>query len=109
MEHKNMIFNKDNFKQDVEDNSGIVLVDFFATWCGPCQMMAPIIEEMIKENKDGNVTIGKLNIDDAQEISSKYNVMSIPTFLVFKGGKVVGRQTGYCDKDELMQLINKSK
>jgi len=104
-----MIFNKDNFKQEVEDSAGIVLVDFFADWCGPCQIMGPIVEAMIKENNDQNVKIGKLNIDDAQEIASNHNVMSIPTFLVFKGGKVVGRKTGYCDKEELSQLINKSK
>lgn len=104
-----MIFNKDNFKKEVEDNKGIVLVDFFADWCGPCQIMGPVVEEMIKENKDQNVKIGKLNIDDAQDIASKYNVMSIPTFLVFKNGQVVNRKTGYCDKDELVQLIGKSK
>ncbi|MDD4901006.1 MAG: thioredoxin [Patescibacteria group bacterium] len=104
-----MILNQDNFKQEVENNNGLVLVDFFATWCGPCQIMSPIVEEMIKENKDEKVKIGKLNIDEAQEISSKYNVMSIPTFLVFKKGKVVDRKVGYCDKDELIKLIEKNK
>ncbi|MDO8668307.1 MAG: thioredoxin [bacterium] len=103
-----MIFNKDNFKQEVEDSADPVLVDFFATWCGPCQMMAPIIDEMITEYKDKKVKIGKLNIDENQEIASKYNVMSIPTFLVFKNGKVVAKKAGYCDKEELAQLISKS-
>lgn len=104
-----MIFNKDNFKQEVEDNSGLVLVDFFASWCGPCQMMGPIIEEMINEYKDKNIKIGKLNIDENQEITSKYNVMSIPTFLIFKNGKVIAKKAGYCSKEELAELIDKNK
>lgn len=103
-----MIFNKDNFKQEVEDSVDPVLVDFFATWCGPCQMMAPIIDEMIAEYKGKKVKIGKLNIDENQEIASKYNVMSIPTFLVFKNGKVTERKTGYCAKEELAQIIDKN-
>lgn len=104
-----MILNKDNFKQEVEDSPGIVLVDFFATWCGPCQMMVPIIDEMIKENNSPNVKIGKLNIDEAHDTTVKYDVMSVPTFLLFKNGKVVGRIFGYCTKEELVQLINKNK
>ena len=104
-----MILNKDNFKQEVEDNAGLVLVDFFATWCGPCQMMAPIMEEIMNDNKDKNVKIGKLNIDEANDIAVKYGVMSIPTFLVFKAGKVVSRVAGYCVKEDLLQLIEKNK
>ena len=104
-----MIFNKDNFKQEVEDNAGLVLVDFFAPWCGPCQMMAPIIDEMVNEYKDKGIKIGKLNIDENQEIASKYGVMSIPTFLVFKDGKVIDKKVGYGDKEELVQLIDKNK
>jgi len=104
-----MIFNKDNFKQEVEDSADPVLVDFFAPWCGPCQMMTPILEEMINDYKGQKVKIGKLNIDEGQEIASKYGVMSVPTFLVFKNGKVVDKKVGYCDKDELTQLINKNK
>ncbi len=104
-----MILNKDNFKQEVEEFNGLVLVDFFAPWCGPCQMMAPIVEEMINENKDKNVKIGKLNIDENQDLAAKYNVMSIPSFLVFKNGKAVKQKTGYGDKAELIELIEKSK
>ena len=104
-----MIFNNDNFKQEIEDFAGVVLVDFFALWCGPCKMMAPIIEEMIKENKDANVKIGKLNVDENQAVAGKYGVMSIPMFLVFKGGKVVAQKVGYGDKAELEQLIIKNK
>jgi len=104
-----MIFNDNNFKQEVEAFFGVVLVDFYAPWCGPCQIMAPIVEEMIKENKDENVKIGKLNVDENQAVAGKYGVMSIPTFLVFKNGKVVRNKVGYGDKEELEQLIVKSK
>lgn len=103
-----MILNKDNFKQEVEDNKGLVFIDFFATWCGPCQMMAPIVEEMIKENNDPNVKIAKLNVDEAQEIAMRYNIMSIPTFVVFKDGKMVDRESGYRDKEDLLNMIKKN-
>jgi thioredoxin 1 len=104
-----MEFTKDNFKQEVEDNQGIVLVDFFAQWCGPCQLMQPVMEELISQNKDHNVKIGKLNVDKAQDIASKYTVMSIPAFLLFKKGKEVSRIQGYCSKEDLTQLIEKYK
>lgn len=104
-----MIFNKNNFKIEVEEFVGLVFVDFFALWCGPCQLMSPIVEEMIKDNKDKNVKIGKLNIDENQEIAAQYNVMSIPTFIVFKNGKVVDKKIGYGSKEEIEQLIVKNK
>ena len=104
-----MIFNNDNFKTEVEGFTGLVLVDFFAPWCGPCQLMLPIVEEMIKENKDNNVKIGKLNIDESQEIAAQYNVMSVPTFLVFKNGQVIDKKVGYGDKEEIERLIAKNK
>ncbi|MBI4779614.1 thioredoxin [Candidatus Falkowbacteria bacterium] len=104
-----MIFNNDNFKEEVEGFAGLVLVDFFALWCGPCQLMSPIVEELIKDNQNKNIKIGKLNIDENQEIATQYNVMSIPTFLVFKNGKVVDKKVGYGDKEELESLIEKNK
>jgi len=104
-----MILNKDNFKQEVEDYSGMVLVDLFAPWCGTCQIMSPVVDEIIKENKDQNVKIGKLNADENQDIAAKYNVMSIPTFLLFKNGKAVGQKTGYGDKEELLKMITSNK
>jgi thioredoxin 1 len=104
-----MVLNNDNFKHEVEESTGIVLVDFFASWCGPCQMMTPVIEEMIKENKDSNLKIGKLNIDENQDIAGRYNVMSIPTFIVFKSGKPISQKLGYCTKEELLEMIEKVK
>ena len=104
-----MTLNKDNFKQEVEDFAGLALVDFFAPWCGPCQIMSPVVDEIIKENKDQNVKIGKLNVDGNQDIAAKYNVMSIPTFLLFKNGKVVDQKTGYGDKDGLLKMITSNK
>lgn len=104
-----MIFNKDNFNLEVKNFSGLVLVEFFAEWCGPCKMMAPIIEEMIKENRDKNLKIGKFNIDENQEIAAQYDVMSIPTFIVFKNGQTVDQKIGYSSKEDIEQLIIKNK
>ncbi|MDD4271249.1 MAG: thioredoxin [Patescibacteria group bacterium] len=104
-----MIFNKDNFKTEVEGFAGLVLVDFFAPWCGPCQMMSPLIDELIAENKDKDIKIGKLDIDESPEIAIQYGIMGVPTFIVFKNGKAVDKKTNYCDKEELKQLIAKNK
>lgn len=80
-----------------------VFVDFYATWCGPCQMMIPVIEELAKEAKGFAVT--KLDIDQAPKIAAKYNVMSVPTFIIFKDGKEVARMMGAMSKDLLLQKI----
>lgn len=95
-----------NFKNEVEESKGIVLVDFFAEWCGPCKAMAPIIEELAEEykGKEG-VKIGKLNIDENEETAQKFNVMSIPTLILFKGGKAIKTLIGLQDKDTLKSLI----
>jgi len=103
-----MQLNEQNFKQEVEDSSDPVLVDFFAPWCGPCQLMAPIIEEIIEEFKGKKIKIAKLNIDENIKIAEKYNVMSIPTIILFDKGKVVSQIVGYCSKEDLKQLIDKN-
>ena len=96
----------DNF-DEIVDGEKPVLVDFWAPWCGPCQMMEPIIEEVAKETK--GVVVGKVNIDENPKLAEKYNVMSIPTFLLFKNGKVVNQIVGAVSKEALLQMIKKVK
>ncbi len=104
-----MQFTDQNFQQEVEQNKGVVLVDFFAEWCGPCRVMGPIIEELAEELKDKQgVKIGKLNIDENQDTAGKYGVMSIPTLILFKDGKKIEQLVGLQDKESLNNLINKN-
>ena len=83
-------FNLENFKKDVLDSEKPVLVDFYADWCGPCNMMAPIIEELASDLQ-GKARVGKINVDENQDLAMEYNVMSIPTLIIFKEGKEVKR------------------
>lgn len=92
----------DNFAKEVLDYKGAVVVDFYAEWCGPCKMMAPIFEEAAKEA--GDVKFGKLNVDEARESAMKYGVMSIPTLIVFKDGEVKNQVAGVQDKDALIKI-----
>ena len=103
-----MQFNDQNFQQEVEQQKGLTLVDFFASWCNPCKLMAPIIEELIEEYKDKNVKIGKFNVEGNREIAGKYNIMGIPTTILFKDGKVIERIMGFQEKQVLEQLIDKN-
>ena len=96
--------NDGNFSQ--ETNDGLVLVDFWAPWCGPCKMIAPVLEELAEEQGDA-VKIAKLNVDDNQETAGKYGVMSIPTLLLMKDGNVVDQVVGFQPKEALVELINK--
>lgn len=101
-------FNDKNFEQEVIKSDKTVLVDFWATWCGPCQMMGPIIDELSKE-MEVKVKIGKLEVDSNPETAGKYEIMSVPSLKVFKGGKVVKEFTGLQNKEvlrkELQSLI----
>ena len=94
-----------NFKKEVEQGKGLTVVDFWAPWCGPCQMMGPVIEELAKEY-EGKVKIGKLNVDENPETSQNFQVMSIPTIVFFKDGKEVERVVGAKDKESLMDKID---
>ncbi|GAA5416282.1 thioredoxin [Paraliobacillus ryukyuensis] len=89
-----------------ETSEGLVLADFWATWCGPCKMIAPVLEEINGEMSD-KVKIVKLDVDDNQETAGKFGVMSIPTLLLFKDGEVVDQVVGYQPKEALVELINK--
>ena len=93
-----------NFEQEVLKNDKPVLVDFWATWCGPCQMMGPIVEELSKE-MEGKVKIGKIEIDSNPETAEKYEIMSVPSLKVFKGGKVVKEFTGLQNKGVLRKEL----
>ena len=95
--------NKDNFEKEIIKSNKKVLVDFNADWCGPCKMMKPILEEMIKDND--NIKIVSVNIDDEDELAEKYNVFSIPCLVLFEKGKEIKRNVGLISKDELEKFI----
>jgi len=97
-----------NFEQEVLKSEVPVFVDFWAPWCGPCQMMGPIVEELGGECDAAKVKIAKLDVDKNQEIAGKYQVMSVPTFLFFKGGQVADKLVGGVQKEKLKEMIDKN-
>lgn len=103
MEHK---FTDQNFETEVIKFPGAVLVDFFAVWCGPCQMLGPIVEKLAEVNKDKNVKIGKVNVDENPELANKYEIMSVPTILLFKNGKIVKTLNGVNSQESLQTEID---
>lgn len=98
-------FTTENFNAEVIESDKPVLVDFYADWCGPCKMMAPVIEEIAQEY-EGKVKVGKLNVDDNPEISEQFDIMSIPTLIFFKGGQPANRSTGVIAKEKIVEIIN---
>lgn len=97
---------KSGFQKEVLDHKGVVMVDFYATWCGPCKMTGPIIEELAKEKTD--IKFVKVDVDQNQDLSSQYNVFSIPTFIVFKDGQPVNQFVGAMSKEGFLTEIKKS-
>ncbi|MFH1359640.1 MAG: thioredoxin [Candidatus Omnitrophota bacterium] len=96
-----------NFEQEVLKSSVPVLVDFWAEWCGPCKMVSPVIDEVAKEFSD-RIKVGKVNIDEAQDLAMRYSVMSIPTLMFFKDGQPVDQVIGAVGKDQLISKINQN-
>lgn len=97
--------NKDNFQKDVINDKGVIIVDFYAEWCGPCKLTGPIIDELANEMK--NVKFVKVNVDENPDLASQYSVFSIPTFFIFKEGQVVNQFVGAMGKEGFLQEINK--
>ena len=95
--------NKDNFQEVVLNSEKPVLVDFWASWCGPCRMVAPILEEIANERSD--VKVCKINVDEEPELAGRYNVMSIPTMIVVKEGQVVNQAVGERPKSQILSLL----
>lgn len=99
-------FTDQNFDAEVLKNDKSVLVDFWAPWCGPCQVMGPIVEELAKEMGD-KIKIGKMNVDENPETAQKYNIMSIPTIKVFKGGQIIKEFVGLQARETLKEELEK--
>lgn len=94
------VINTNEFQTEVINNNGVVLVDFFATWCGPCKMVAPVLDALSTE-MEGKVTILKVDIDQSMELAQQYKIMSVPTMMVFKGGKAVETIMGFQPKESI--------
>lgn len=99
-------FTKANFEGEVLNYNGVVLVDFWASWCGPCKTVSPIIDELAEEYS-GKLKIGKVNVDEESELASNFAIVSIPTVIVFKNGKIEERLVGAYSKDSYEDLIEK--
>ncbi len=96
-----------NFDTEIKNSDKPIIIDVYATWCGPCQYMAPVFEELSKEMGD-KYKFAKLNIDEERDLAVKYNVSSIPTFIFIKNGEVVGREMGFMEKETLKSKIEKN-
>ena len=96
---------KENYEEEVINSSVPVLLDFWASWCGPCRMLSPIVDE-IAEEVEGKVKVGKINVDDEEELAVRFGIMSIPTLLVFEGGKIVNSAIGARSKEDILKMLD---
>ena len=99
-----IIITKENFTQEVLNSDKPVIVDFWATWCGPCKMLAPVLSQIAEERED--IKVGKVNIDEEPELAVEFRVVSIPTVMLFKDGKSIQTEIGYRSKEQLMEAFN---
>ena len=95
--------NKNNFQNEVLNSDKTVLLDFWASWCAPCRMVAPIVEEIAGER--GDIKVGKINVDEEPELANKFSIMSIPTLVVMKNGKIVQQVSGARPKDAILEML----
>lgn len=95
---------KDNFNKEVMETDKTVLLDFWATWCGPCQMIAPVLDEIAEECPD--ITVGKIDVDKEQELAMSFGITSIPTLIVIKNGKAVDKAVGMRAKNQILEMID---
>ncbi len=100
-----IVITKDNFEEEVLKSDKPVLLDFWATWCGPCRMLAPVIDEIAAEY-EGRVKVGKINVDEEEELAAAFGVDSIPTLYVMKDGKAVKKGIGYMPKERVAALLD---
>lgn len=94
----------DNFDTEVLQSEKPVLLDFWASWCGPCKMLSPVVDQVAEEND--SIKVGKVNVDDEGDLAAQFGIASIPTLLVFKGGKLVNQSVGVIPKAAILQLVN---
>ena len=98
-----LVLNDDNFESEILNSEKTCLVDFFATWCGPCKIMSPVIDEIAAENPD--IKVGKVDVDEAEEIAARFGIMSIPTLILFKNGEVAHKMVGNMPKAKLVSEL----